>query len=255
MNASNGVLVPAVIGVLLAVAGGASAQTPSALADLVGARGSSGETQLEARGYQFVKSNTVRDQKWAFWWSRDQAQCVQIATSDGRYSAIQSVPAANCGEENDRGYATHARQEESYRDGDTNLTLICYGEGQKPSTESRTGYRWNSRRDRYEVISEVTSATENFDSEVQVEISGGRGRIHLTGKLVAVLHSGDNNHWWNIDDLQVTPDRITGSYRLNGINKPKIDIDRRSGRLHIDGMEHFRAECDEGNWSDEHRRF
>ncbi len=255
MNASKGVLVSAVFGALLAMAGGASAQTPSALADLVGARGSSGETQMEARGYQYVKGNTVRGEKWGFWWSQEQGECVQVATSDGRYSAIQSVPAANCGEERGQGHEAHGRQDDGYRNDGPSLTLICYGEGSKPSIDSRSGYRWNSRRDRYEPVQEVTTGKQDFDSEVQVEVFGDRGRIHLTGKLVAPIHSGDDNHWWNLDNLQVGRDRITGSYAMNGLNKPKVDIDRRSGRIHIDGIEHFRGECDEGNWSDSHRRF
>lgn len=82
MNVSNGVLVFAVLGALLTISNGASAQAPSAIADLVGARASSGETQLEARGYQFIKGNTVRGEKWTFWWSAEQRQCVQVATLD-----------------------------------------------------------------------------------------------------------------------------------------------------------------------------
>ncbi|WP_052263563.1 hypothetical protein [Comamonas thiooxydans] len=255
MNASNGILASVVFGALVTMANGALAQAPSALADLVGARGSSGETQMEARGYQFVKANTVRGEKWAFWWSEQQRECVQVATSDGRYSAIQAVPAANCGQSGGQGYPAYERQEENRRGEGPSLTLICYGEGRKPSVEAHSGYRWNPRRDRYEPINEVTNGTQGFDSEVQVEISGQRGRIHLTGKLVAPIHSGDNNNWWNLDDLQVNRDRITGRYAMNGLNKPKVDIDRLSGRIHIDGIEHFRGECDEGSWADSHRRF
>ena len=254
MNVSNGILISAVLGALMTMANGAYAQAPSALADLVGSRGSSGETQMEARGYQFIKANTVRGEKWTFWWSSQQRECVQIATSDGRYSAIQTVPAANCGQSGNQEVAAYNRQDEA-RGGAPSLTLICYGEGRKPSVESHSGYRWNSKRDRYEPISEVTSGTQDFDSEVQVEISDQRGRIHLTGKLIAPIHSGGNNNWWDLEDLQVSRDRITGRYFMNGLNKPKVDIDRRGGRIHIDGIEHFRGECNEGSWADSHRRF
>jgi hypothetical protein len=210
---------------------------------------------MEARGYQFIKANAVRGEKWAFWWNSQQRECVQVATADGRYSAIQVVPAANCGQAGDPRPVAQGWQDDERRGDAPTLTLICYGEGKKPSTETHSGFRWNPRRDRYESISEVTNSTEDFDAEVQVEISGQRGRIHLSGKLVAVLHSGDSNNWWNLDDLQVSSDRITGRYALNFLNKPKVDIDRRSGRIHIDGMEHFRGECNEGNWADSHRRF
>lgn len=254
MNASNRILVSAGLSALLLIANGAHAQVPSALADLVGARGSSGETQMEARGYQFIKANTVRGEKWAFWWSSQQRECVQIATSDGRYSAIQTVPAANCGQPGNQGATAYNRQDEQ-RGEVPSLTLVCYGEGRKPSVESHSGYRWNSRRDRYEPISEVTNGTQDFDSEVQVEIAGQRGRIHLSGKLIAPIHSGGSNNWWDLEELQVNRDRITGRYVMNGLNKPKVDIDRRSGRIHIDGIEHYRGDCDEGGWADSHRRF
>ncbi|MDO9356165.1 MAG: hypothetical protein Q7T55_20875, partial [Solirubrobacteraceae bacterium] len=235
--------------------GAACAQAPADVGDLVGARGSSGETQMEARGYRFVKTNTVRDEKWSYWWNQDRRQCVQVATSDGRYSAINAVPGANCGERGDAARAADGRQDEN-RDGDRRfLTLVCYGEGSKPSVESRSGYRWDPRRHRYEPMQEITSGTQGFDSEVQVEISGQRGRIHLTGKLVAPLHSGDVDHWWELTDLRVDRDRITGRYRMNGLNSPQVEIDRRSGRIQIDGIEHFRGSCDQGQWGDDSRRF
>ena len=40
------------------------AQTPNEVSDLVGARAAGGETQLEARGYRFLRTNIVGDQKW-----------------------------------------------------------------------------------------------------------------------------------------------------------------------------------------------
>jgi hypothetical protein len=72
------------------------AQTPSDVRDLVGARAAGGETQLQARGYRFLRTNTVGDQKWSFWWSDLQRQCVSVTTDNGRYSAINQVPGQNC---------------------------------------------------------------------------------------------------------------------------------------------------------------
>jgi len=235
----------------------AAAQAPPDLTDLVGARGSSGETQMEARGYSFIKTTTARDQKWSYWWSQDRRQCVQVATADGRYSTINAVPAPNCGAPDTGGRPEFAGGD---RPGDGGggrgfLTLICYGEGRKPSVNVRSGYEWDARRRRYEPTQRIESGTQGFDSEVQVEISGQRGRIHLTGKLVAPIHSGDVDGWWDLRDLQVSRDRITGRYRLNGLNSPKVDIDRRSGRIRIDGIEHFRGDCDAGDWGHSSRRF
>ncbi|MBD2770759.1 hypothetical protein [Iningainema tapete] len=135
------------------------------------------------------------------------------------------------------------------------LTLICYGEGRKPSIESRNGYEWNERRHRYVLRNRIESSKEDFDSQVQVEIRDMQGRIHLTGKLIAPINSGGSNGWWTLDDLKVTPERITGRYRMNGLNKPRVTIDRRSGQIAIDGIERFRGTCDSGDWGSSRNRF
>jgi hypothetical protein len=182
---------------------------------------------------------------------------------DGRFSAILTVPALNC----DRAAPAPGvgpRPGELARDARDNqrrgpeveaLTLICWGEGRKPGVASGTGYEYNRQRHRYEPKQWVASTTQQFDSEVQVEVFDGRGRIHLTGKLVAPLHSGGVDGWWPLDDLAVTRDRISGRYRMNAMNSPRVDIDRRNGRILIDGIEHFRGECESGDWVDRNRRF
>ncbi|MEH2403867.1 hypothetical protein [Nostoc sp.] len=135
------------------------------------------------------------------------------------------------------------------------LTLICYGEGRKPGIENRNSYEWNSRRDRYELQNRIESSTDEFDSEVQVEIRNMQGKIHLAGKLIPPINSGGSDGWWNLNNLRVTPEQITGKYRVNGLNHPRVEIDRRSGRIAINGIEHFRGTCDSGDWSSGRTRF
>lgn len=136
-----------------------------------------------------------------------------------------------------------------------NLTLICWGEGRKPGTGVSTGYSWNHDRHKFEPQTYVHSTTKTFDSAVQVQLQGDRGRIHLTGKLIPPIHSGGDNGWWPLEDVRMGPDTITARYRLNGLNKPRVQIDRRSGRIRIDGVEKFRGDCDQGDWGDGNNRF
>lgn len=131
----------------------------------------------------------------------------------------------------------------------SSLTLICYGEGSRPSQNYRSGYVWNSRKGRYEYGGVIENGTREFDSEVQIELRGGSGFIHLSGKMIPPINSRGENGWWDLRDIKVTSDKITASYRLNGLNKPKIKINRRSGRITIDGIEDFRGECDVGDWN------
>jgi hypothetical protein len=229
----------------VALAAPALAQSASDVSDLVGARAAGGETQMESRGYRNVRASRVRDTSYTFWWNPERRQCVSVATSDGRYVALDAVPAGNCGP------APLELDSPAAVSGDLpseTLVLICYGEGRRPTVRNAPRYQWNRDEHRYEWSSELVSGTQGFNADVQVEIYGDHGRIHLTGPLVPPIHSGDSDGWWDIADLRLTPDRITGRYRLNGLNKPKLDIDRRSGRVFIDGIEDFRGTCDAGNW-------
>lgn len=128
------------------------------------------------------------------------------------------------------------------------LTLICWGEGRKPGTGVTTGYAWNSDRRKFVPQTYVHSNTQQFDSEVQVELRGSWGQIHLTGKLIPPIHSGGRDGWWDLENIQFGRDTITARYRMNGLNKPRVTINRRSGRISIDGIEKFRGDCDQGDW-------
>lgn len=142
-----------------------------------------------------------------------------------------------------------------YGNDQNSLTLICWGEGRKPGTSVSTGYSWDHRRDKFVPQTYLNNATQEFDSEVQVELHDDWGRIHLTGKLIPSIHSGGTNGWWELENVHVGPDMITARYRLNGLNKPRVEIDRRSGRIKIDGIEKFRGECEQGNWGERGNRF
>jgi hypothetical protein len=140
-------------------------------------------------------------------------------------------------------------------DDGTGLTLICWGQGRKPTSTVSPGYAWNGDSNKFVPKTYVHNSTQRFDSEVQVELYGDAGRIHLTGKLIPPTHSGGSNGWWPLNDVQMTPEKITARYRMNGINKPKVEIDRRTGRIKIDGIEKFKGECDQGNWGQRGERF
>ena len=49
------------------VSNAAHAQTPSDVADLVGARAAGAETAIQSRGYVFVKTETGDDRKYSYW--------------------------------------------------------------------------------------------------------------------------------------------------------------------------------------------
>ena len=61
------------------------------VADLVNARGSSGESELTRRGYTSAKTQGLT----AFWWHPAGA-CVKVVTANGRYRTVAHVADASC---------------------------------------------------------------------------------------------------------------------------------------------------------------
>ena len=238
----------------------AFAQPAADVADLAGARAAGDETQLLARGYVSRRSTTVGEQRYSFWWNQRLGRCLSVSTVDGRYGALISVPTENC----DNGPARDAypteqhsydRPAESGYADPGSLVLVCYGAGTRPTVTTKPTYKWNPWNHKWEWSNEVGNSAQGFNSDVQIELYGDQGRIHLGPKLVAPIHSGDDHGWWDLDNLVVTADRITASYRINGLNKPKLTVDRRSGRITIDAITNFSGQCDAGDWAAGQRRF
>ena len=62
------------------------------VADLVDARGSSGEMELQKRGYSSARTRGLT----TYWWHPAGA-CVRVVTSQGQYKTVQETAAADCG--------------------------------------------------------------------------------------------------------------------------------------------------------------
>lgn len=235
----------------------ATAQSSPDVADLEGARAAGGETQLLARGYESRRSTVVGEQRFTFWYNARTGRCLSVSTADGRYGTLMSVPAENCDAAPSGSPPQHSSTppaEPGYRDPNS-LVLICYGGGSRPTVQNNPTYQWNATTHKWEWSNIVSNASEGFSSDVQIELYGDHGRIQLGSKLVPPIHSGDDHGWWDLNNLVVTPDRITASYRLNGMNKPKLTIDRRSGRITINATTSFSGQCDAGDWGAGRRRF
>ena len=138
--------------------------------------------------------------------------------------------------------------------GGMDLHLICYGAGAKPDFQTVPTFHWSRRH--HELNTEYTTimSRRQFDSMVQLDIHGDSGHIWLPKKLIPPLHSGGNDGWWELTDLNVGRSEIRARYRLNGLNKPKIVIDRQTGHISIDGIEDFSGTCEVHN-AGEKRRF
>lgn len=94
---ANRRLAPALGLGLIALAATAEAQDPVRdLQDLIGARGSSGESALESRGYTWVGGEKSGTASFTYWQKGDASHCISVKTEDGRYQAIVHAMPFDC---------------------------------------------------------------------------------------------------------------------------------------------------------------
>ena len=270
--------------VLLVVPATAPAQSdpPTGLEDLLSARAGQAEGEIVRRGFRSTGGSKGDDRSYANWWNAEMRRCVVVGTAEGRYVSVQATTPADCGQSAssrprpDGGYrpTQHPRHNYSgdpgygrppFRPGNTHpstlpatggrpvvdgeavdLGLVCFGDGAKDGLASGTRWTWNEDRDRYEKGSYTESRPETFEASLMVQVWGDGGRIRLPRSLIPPLNSRGDNGWWNMTDVVVGPDTIRGTYRLNGLNRPKVVIDRRSGRITVQGFGSygFQGRCD-----------
>ena len=78
--------------VLLLGSASVAAKAPSDVADLVGARGAGGETELGNRGYTYV----TMTKGVQYWWNAERKACVGIKVAQGRYKSVSAAQASKC---------------------------------------------------------------------------------------------------------------------------------------------------------------
>lgn len=265
---------------LLSCAGPATALGQSTgLEDMVGARAGQAEAELQRRGYANIRGEQGDDRSYTFWWNADRRQCVTIATMNGRYDSIQPTTAPDCRQpasmrprpgydrpqpatrpgsgydpdpafsrppprSGDGGFPSDTRPAVDGRPVD--LGLVCFGDGSRSTIATGTTWTWNSQRERYEYGRYNETRPEVFDASLMIQTWGGGGRIRLPRSLIPPINSRGDNGWWDLYDVAVASDTIRATYRLNGLNKPKVVIDRRSGRITVQGLGDyaFRGTCD-----------
>lgn len=108
------------IAAAMLVAGGAVAQDPApSLQDLVGAKGSDGEHQLQKRGYNFIRTEKSGGDAYSYWQESENGQCITVRTSNGRYASIVFAPASDC-----RGGGSAGGGEDHY-DHEDKFDTVC----------------------------------------------------------------------------------------------------------------------------------
>ncbi|MBP6003874.1 MAG: hypothetical protein KA746_10615 [Pyrinomonadaceae bacterium] len=64
--------------------------------DLIGTRASSGESELQNRGFRNTRGYKSSGNSYTIWWNGNVSQCIRVTTRDGRYSDIISTNDYSC---------------------------------------------------------------------------------------------------------------------------------------------------------------
>lgn len=76
-----------------------SAKIPGDLNDLIGIRASSLDSEMEGRGYSYIKSKGLTQ----YWWKNASRACVWAVTDNGIISSIQAASPGACGKSGTSG--------------------------------------------------------------------------------------------------------------------------------------------------------
>ena len=129
------------------------------------------------------------------------------------------------------------------------LNLICAGEGGKLTSGYKSGYVWDAKQKKYVPESRIENESRPYSAAVTVRLSGDSGSIQLPKSMVPPIHSaGSSDGWWPLEDVIVGDKEIRAAFKLNGLNHPKLRIDRTTGMLTMKGTGFdFTGRCDKSD--------
>lgn len=123
-----------------------------------------------------------------------------------------------------------------------NLHLVCIGGGSASKATSSSAYGMNNYGD--SAWATVTGTRDvGFEDQANVEIVDGVGKIRMPRTMLPLLRGGKDG-WFEIENLKIGDQQITGNAGVNFLNSPKIRIDRMTGILNLNGKAgSYTAQC------------
>jgi hypothetical protein len=83
------------------VAAPAFARSAGSLQNLIGERGNTGQSQLERQGFVYITGHEGRNAVHSYYWHHSDKNCVEVKTSDGRFSQIRDAANSDCNHSNE----------------------------------------------------------------------------------------------------------------------------------------------------------
>lgn len=122
------------------------------------------------------------------------------------------------------------------------LNLVCSGGGAANRATSTTAQGWDSNGNSGSAV--ITGhRSVGFEDQLQLWVEGDQGKARLPRAMLPPLHGGDGG-WFEIKDIRVSENEITGSVAINVINHPKLVLDRLTGTVSLNGRAgQFNGRC------------
>lgn len=123
------------------------------------------------------------------------------------------------------------------------LHLTCAGQGLDTKMEVTTAQAYSSNGTTAGASLHQRRAT-SFDDQLEIEISGGAGRVRLPRGIVPPIHGGKDG-WYDLKELVVGADAIDAKVPINFANAPRMHISRITGSVAVEGRDgSFSGKCE-----------
>ncbi len=87
---------------------------------------------------------------------------------------------------------------------------------------------------------------KDFSGTVYVKVRGDDSTIKIPSALQSgLIDLSDDGDWYDINDVEISPDEISGVTPISLLNFVDVTIDRHSGTIELDGVgKSFSGECE-----------
>lgn len=130
------------------------------------------------------------------------------------------------------------------QDASGKLELMFNGSGTVTASQTSFENKYNFKTKSYQSGTVTSTGKKPFTGSGLIEITGNMARIKLPSPMKPLI-SSDQNGWFSVQDFFMNESEITGVVKINGLNKPKLRIDRNTGIITLaNGFNDFTGNCE-----------
>jgi hypothetical protein len=117
------------------------------------------------------------------------------------------------------------------------LSLVCVGTATVDVRQRSYASAYDYTTGKTVGVGGVSRSDARIEDRVSVVLADGSGKIRAPALMneLPTFHEPAEDGWWSLYELQETPDRITGRFKISVLRKPVVSIDRHSGEISISG--------------------